>query len=534
MLKFLLSSFVALNLLSPVWAATLLPNGQQTFLDANGDPLTGGSVYFYIPSTTTDKTTWSDPDEVMPNANPVVLDAAGRATIYGSGSYRQILKDSLGNTIWDKLTSATIGESAVLWGGTSTGSANVQNIDASSFADIDGQVVAFVAGYTNTGATTVDAGSGAVAVLKDTDAGPVALTGGEIVVSNVVLALYTTSDSSFHLVNPASATVWGGTSTGSANAQSITTGFSAADGQTVAFLAGFTNTSAMTLDAGTGAVAVLRDTAYDAIALTGGEVVAGNVVLAVYATIDSSFHLVGGVSGPNYQTFTSDGTWIKPSTTAFSVTYVMCWAAGGGGGAHATGGGGGGGAFVDAWLPTSTLAATEAVTVPAGGAINTVGGNATFGSWLTAYGGGAGVNGAGGGGSGGGGAMGKGITGTTTTGGHGNNGTANGGGAGGASGSSGGYSVVGGGGGGGSGSVGVGGYSYFGGGGGSGGNNSQASGGETIYGGGGGGGGAAHTGGTSKFGGAGGAATVAGSARGGGGGRNAAGGRAECRVSTFG
>lgn len=84
--------------------ATLLPNGQQTFEDNNGNPLAGGSVYFYIPNTTTPKNTWQDSSQTTLNTNPVVLDSAGRAIIYGNGSYRQIVKDSVGNTIWDRQT----------------------------------------------------------------------------------------------------------------------------------------------------------------------------------------------------------------------------------------------------------------------------------------------------------------------------------------------------------------------------------------------------------------------------------------------
>lgn len=86
--------------------AALLPNGKQTFLDSNGNPLTAGTVDFYTPGTTTRKTTWQDPTELIPNANPVVLDAAGRAIIYGFGSYRQIVKDKNGNIIWDQLTAS--------------------------------------------------------------------------------------------------------------------------------------------------------------------------------------------------------------------------------------------------------------------------------------------------------------------------------------------------------------------------------------------------------------------------------------------
>lgn len=103
--------FIWLALLASSHAqiATLLPNGQQQFLDSNGAPLASGTVTFYIPTTTTFKDTWTDPDEANLNTNPIVLDAAGRATIYGVGQYRQILKDVAGNLIWDKLTAAPLG-----------------------------------------------------------------------------------------------------------------------------------------------------------------------------------------------------------------------------------------------------------------------------------------------------------------------------------------------------------------------------------------------------------------------------------------
>lgn len=97
--------------------ASLLPNAKQTFLDNNGNPLTSGKIYFYIPSTTTLKTTWQNSGKTVVNTNPVTLDAAGRAIIYGDGSYRQIVRDSLGNLIWDAVTSST-GTSS---GSTSTG-----------------------------------------------------------------------------------------------------------------------------------------------------------------------------------------------------------------------------------------------------------------------------------------------------------------------------------------------------------------------------------------------------------------------------
>lgn len=82
----------------------LLPNGRQVFIDANGKPLAGGSVGMYEPGTFTPQTTWQDPGGLAANVNPVPLDAAGSALIYGIGQYRQIVKDANGVTLWDALT----------------------------------------------------------------------------------------------------------------------------------------------------------------------------------------------------------------------------------------------------------------------------------------------------------------------------------------------------------------------------------------------------------------------------------------------
>jgi hypothetical protein len=98
--------------------ATLLPNGEQQFFDNNGNPLSAGSVYFYSPNTTTFLTTWQNANQTVVNTNPVVLDAAGRAIIYGVGTYRQVVFDSLGNLVWDQPTStgSSSGSSATNYG----------------------------------------------------------------------------------------------------------------------------------------------------------------------------------------------------------------------------------------------------------------------------------------------------------------------------------------------------------------------------------------------------------------------------------
>lgn len=107
----------------------LLPSAELQFIDANGDPYAAGTLETLIRNTDTPKDTWSDPAGSSLNANPIVLDSAGRCVVYGDGAYRTILRDSLGNEIWDKPTftyvsvammpvigAATIADAVVLLG----------------------------------------------------------------------------------------------------------------------------------------------------------------------------------------------------------------------------------------------------------------------------------------------------------------------------------------------------------------------------------------------------------------------------------
>ena len=85
-------------------SGSLIPNAKQQFLDANGNPLAGGFVYYYIPGTTTFKNTYQNAALTILNSNPIILDSAGECIAYGVGSYRQIVTDVNGNTIWDQPT----------------------------------------------------------------------------------------------------------------------------------------------------------------------------------------------------------------------------------------------------------------------------------------------------------------------------------------------------------------------------------------------------------------------------------------------
>lgn len=93
----------------------ILPLGETQFVDENGNPYALGNVYHYIPSTMTPKTTYSDAAGASPNSQPVALDAAGRASIYGLGQYRQILFDVNGVQIWDKVTGTPSSATTSSW-----------------------------------------------------------------------------------------------------------------------------------------------------------------------------------------------------------------------------------------------------------------------------------------------------------------------------------------------------------------------------------------------------------------------------------
>lgn len=73
-------------------AAVPLPVPRMQFFDQNGRPLAGGKVCTYAAGTTTPQPTYTDSGAGTANANPVILDYAGRASIYITGlSYKIVL-----------------------------------------------------------------------------------------------------------------------------------------------------------------------------------------------------------------------------------------------------------------------------------------------------------------------------------------------------------------------------------------------------------------------------------------------------------
>lgn len=202
-MKKLSGALAAFLYISSALGATLMPNGQQQFIDSTGKPYANGKVWFYsnFPTCTILKNTYQNEAGTVLNANPVVLDAAGRATIFGTGSYCQVLKDANNTTIWTKYTSDTSSASNLGWGGTGGGTANAQSATVNGFSNLNGQTFYYVPSVSNTGPTTMSVNVGApAAIVKESTAGPVALMGGEIVTGTVVGLTYVSTTGQFHLV----------------------------------------------------------------------------------------------------------------------------------------------------------------------------------------------------------------------------------------------------------------------------------------------------------------------------------------------
>lgn len=72
----------------------------QRYFDNNGEPLSGGLLYFYETGTSTDKATYANSDETIQNPQPVVLDSTGmQPNVFFTGTARIELRASDGSLL---------------------------------------------------------------------------------------------------------------------------------------------------------------------------------------------------------------------------------------------------------------------------------------------------------------------------------------------------------------------------------------------------------------------------------------------------
>lgn len=282
-------------------SASILPIGKTQFFDNNGEPLAAGTVLFEVPNNPgTLKDTWQDTAQTVLNVNPVVLDSAGRALIYGFGAYQMTVKDSLGNQIFSAVTSDYFldqngSQLAFLWCGTATGLSNAFTVSPNPAIAgptlPSGTPLAFTlnAGSNTDSSTLAITNVTSPIALKKVGAnGLENLKGGEIVGGELVFGIYDgTQIVLFGSPKNSQFTNYLGTSSGSANAQIVSpvglTGLNS--GQLFCFTvgAGLQNTDTTTLVFNTSTTFTFKkDTPQGLTPFVGGELVQGMLAICLY------------------------------------------------------------------------------------------------------------------------------------------------------------------------------------------------------------------------------------------------------------
>jgi hypothetical protein len=269
--------------------------------DNSGQPLAAGKVYTYSAGTTTPVSLFTASDKSTSATNPIILDGNGKAQVWADGRYKFVVKTSADVTLYT-LDNLLYGfdDTTVLYGGVSTGSANTQvvSVPATVTSYANGQTVSFIAGFTNTGATTLQFNSlSAISLVKGPT--PSSLQAGDLIAGQMYTATY--HGGSFRLTDyPTVADVQqsrfavagsvAGTNTITASLSPAPSAYET--GMVVYLVLANTNTGAATLNLNSlGAKTIQRQ----GVALTGGELVANQPALLLYD--GTNFHILSNNLG---------------------------------------------------------------------------------------------------------------------------------------------------------------------------------------------------------------------------------------------
>ena len=185
---------------------SLFAGAGAQFFDDSGNPLSGGKVYTYLAGTTTPATTYTSRDGLTPNANPIVLDSAGRTPaeiwVTGGALYKFIVKTSADVLVgtYDNLPGVndptTVNTLITVTGtNTLTGTATPTLTGYTT-----GQQFTFTCVNTNTAGVTLNIdGNGAKNVYKT---GTTPLAAGDLRAGKMALVVY--DGTQFQLLNPGS------------------------------------------------------------------------------------------------------------------------------------------------------------------------------------------------------------------------------------------------------------------------------------------------------------------------------------------
>ena len=145
--------------------AAISPVPFLQFVDANGAPLAGGKLYTYAAGTTTPLATYTTVSGATPNSNPVILDSAGRASVWlGGSSYKFVLKtsaDVLSYTT-DNIagTYGTAQAAVIATAGQTVVTVGLYVMGGSAIVTVNGLTQEYNVSYTETNTTTITFASG--------------------------------------------------------------------------------------------------------------------------------------------------------------------------------------------------------------------------------------------------------------------------------------------------------------------------------------------------------------------------------------